>query len=131
MAAFFNRALNLPAATQDHFDDDTGSIFEDDINRLAEAGITKGCTTHDFCPTQTITRAQMASFLTRALNLPETTRDHYTDDDGTTHEDPINRLAEAHIAQPCDPGRYCPNAVLTRQEMAGLLYRSRSHLAVT
>ena len=131
MTAFFNRALKLPATTQDYFDDDTGSVFEGDINRLAAAGITQGCEPQQFCPANTITRGQMASFLTRALNLPPSTRDRYRDDDGTTHEDSINRLAEAGIARACDPNRYCPGAVLTRQEMAGFLYRARSHLAVS
>ena len=128
MAAFFNRALKLPADARDRFDDDTGSVFEDDINRLAAAAITEGCRTRQFCPGKPVTRGQMAAFLTRALNLPVAGHDYYADDTGTTHEDSINRLAAAGIAQPCDPGRYCPHTVLTRQEMAGLLYRARDHL---
>jgi len=69
MAAFIVRALQLPAATDDFFADDDGTTFEGDINALAAAGITKGCTDTDYCPNQNVTRAQMASFLTRALGL--------------------------------------------------------------
>lgn len=70
MAAFLVRALGLPAAADDAFVDDEDSIFERDINALAAAGITKGCNPPDndrFCPGGTVTRAQMASFLVRAL----------------------------------------------------------------
>ena len=70
MAAFVRRALGLPASTLDHFFDDDGSVFEDDINAIAEAGITRGCNPPSntrFCPSQTLTRAEMATFLYRAL----------------------------------------------------------------
>ncbi|MEA2023399.1 MAG: S8 family serine peptidase [Actinomycetota bacterium] len=69
MAAFLNRALHLPPTTADYFVDDDDSIFEGDINRLAAAGITKGCnppTNDRYCPTGTVTRGQMAAFLHRA-----------------------------------------------------------------
>ncbi|MGH8936421.1 MAG: S-layer homology domain-containing protein [Acidimicrobiia bacterium] len=66
MAAFLVRALELPAASQDHFSDDAGSIFEQDINALAAAGITQGCGDDLFCPWDRVTRAEMASFLVRA-----------------------------------------------------------------
>ncbi len=71
MAAFLVRALGYTAgAGSDAFADDDGSLFEADIERLAEAGITKGCNPpiNDlFCPTAAVTRAQMAAFLHRAL----------------------------------------------------------------
>ena len=42
MAAFLVRALGLPATPSSPFTDSDG-VFADDINRLAAAGITKGC----------------------------------------------------------------------------------------
>lgn len=70
MAAFVARAWNLPASATDHFVDDEGSVFQADINRLAEAGVTRGCNppaNDRFCPDQEMTRAEMASFLSRAF----------------------------------------------------------------
>ena len=68
MAAFIDRAYDLPPATMDHFTDDNSSIFEGNINRVAEAGITGGCAVDRYCPSHAVTRGQMAAFLDRAEN---------------------------------------------------------------
>ncbi|MEA3503429.1 MAG: S-layer homology domain-containing protein, partial [Actinomycetota bacterium] len=71
MASFLVRALDLPAGSAE-FTDTAGSIHASDIERLAAAGITKGCnppTNDRYCPKNPVTREQMASFLTRALHL--------------------------------------------------------------
>ena len=75
MAAMLARAFGYPPGTVDRFDDDEGSVFEDAIGRLAAAGVTLGCNppaNNLFCPTDSITRGQMATFLTRALGLTAT-----------------------------------------------------------
>jgi hypothetical protein len=123
MASFLVRALGLPPATRDHFSDDSTSIHQNDINRLAEAGITVGCAPGRFCPTGTVRRDEMASFLVRALGLPPTALDHFTDDEGNQHEQNIDRLAAAGIAGGCASGRYCPAGTVTRGQMAAFLYR--------
>jgi hypothetical protein len=73
MAAFLVRALNLTDdGGGDLFIDDDTSIFESDIDKLAAAGITKGCNPPSntrYCPTDLVLRDQMASFLARALGL--------------------------------------------------------------
>ena len=71
MAAFLVRALSYTDnGGGDLFIDDDGSIFEDQIDKLATAGVTLGCNppTNDlFCPDDNVTRGQMAAFLHRAL----------------------------------------------------------------
>ena len=67
MAAFLRRAFSLPATSQNFFTDDAGSVFEADIERLAGAGITRGCGPVSFCPDQPVPREQVAAFLHRAL----------------------------------------------------------------
>lgn len=60
----------------DLFVDGNGSVFEDDINKLGTAGVTKGCnppTNDRFCPNGLVKRDEMASFLTRALGLTPVT----------------------------------------------------------
>jgi len=71
MAAFLTRALDL-AGSEDgnRFVDDDGSIFENQIELLAAAGITKGCNpprNDRFCPAAPVRRGEMAAFLHRAL----------------------------------------------------------------
>jgi hypothetical protein len=124
MATFLARAFELPAATSDHFTDDNGTAHEDNINRLFEAGITTGCTATKFCPKDPVTRGQMATFLARALELPAATSDHFTDDNGTAHEDNLNRLFEAGIITGCAPNKVCPNGIVNRQQMAAFLHRA-------
>lgn len=127
MASFLVRALKLPIAVSDHFTDDTGTTHEGDINRLFESGITKGCSPTTYCPTANVTRAQMASFLVRAFGLPTPpggTGDAFTDDNGTTHEADINRLAYSGITKGCSATLYCPTSSVTREQMAAFLYRS-------
>jgi len=76
MAALLVRGFDLTAgAGSDRFVDDDGSLFEEDIDRLATAGVTFGCNppvNDRYCPSTNVIRAQMASFLMRALRLQET-----------------------------------------------------------
>ncbi len=123
MAAFLVRALHLPATATDPFTDDEASTFEDDINRMAAAGITKGCTATEFCPLAAVTRGQMAAFLVRALHLPATATDPFTDDEASTFEDDINRMAAAGITKGCTATEFCPLAAVTRGQMAAFLHR--------
>jgi len=124
MAAFLVRALDLPATNTDFFTDDEGRALEDAVNRLAKAGITNGCGPGRFCPRAIVLREQMASFLARALDLPATDVDFFTDDEGSLHETDINRLAAAGITTGCSVGKFCPTAPVARNQMAAFLRRA-------
>jgi parallel beta helix pectate lyase-like protein/polysaccharide lyase-like protein/S-layer family protein len=127
MAAFLDRALNLPSTTSDFFDDDAGSVFESNINRLAASGITLGCGTRTYCPNDRVTRGQMAAFLTRGLSLPAGSTDLFLDDNGSPFENAIDRLASAGITAGCNPpdnDQFCPYNNVTRGQMASFLSRA-------
>jgi hypothetical protein len=54
------------------FVDVGGSVFVGDIEKVAAAGVTKGCNppvNDRYCPDDYVTRGQMAAFLSRALEL--------------------------------------------------------------
>lgn len=121
MAAFLDRSLGLPETTLAPFSDTSGP-FEAEINRLFAAGVTTGCTETTFCPTNLVTRAEMAVFLVRALGLPPTDLSPFSDI-GPPFEDEINRLFAAGITTGCDAGLYCPDASVTRAQMATFLVR--------
>ncbi len=135
MAAFLVRALDLPSTADAPFSDAAG-VFEDSINRLAAAGITKGCnppTNTLFCPDSAVTRGQMAAFLVRALDLPSTTDAPFSDAAGV-FEDSINRLAAAGITKGCNPpdnDLFCPNSPVKRDQMASFLTRALDLTPIT
>ena len=99
------------------------------IERLAELGVTAGCAQDPwrYCPDDSVSRSQMASFLTRAFELPEAPDANFSDvDQGNVHRDNINRLSAAGITAGCasQPKRYCPNNATTRGQMASFLSRA-------
>ncbi len=108
----------------DPFTDIEGSMFRADILWALREGITTGCGGTRFCPDAPVTREQMASFLVRALGLPATGRDFYTDDGRSIHHGDINRLAASGITTGCSAGRFCPTHAVTRAEMASFLARA-------
>jgi hypothetical protein len=132
MAAFLSRALDYPAASGNSFTDDDGSVFAADIERLAAAGVTKGCNppaNDRFCPDRAVTRGEMAAFLRRALNLPIVGGDVFTDDDGSIFEADIQAIAAAGVTRGCNPpsnDHYCPDNPVTRGQMAAFLARTLS-----
>ena len=124
MASFLARALDLAPSATDFYSDDDTSGHEPSINAIAEAGITLGCSPGKYCPGQAVTRAQMASFLARALSLPPAAADYFSDDDGNSHERSINAIAEAGITLGCAAGLFCPTEQMPRDQMAAFLFRA-------
>ena len=126
MAAFVVRALGLTETSSLTFSDvPSTSPFAQDINRLATAGVTLGCDRDRFCPTQTVTRQQMAAFIVRALDLTETSGLRFDDvPAGSTFEDHIDRLATAEVTLGCGGNDFCPTQTVTRQQMAAFLRRA-------
>ena len=108
------------------FFDIAGLTLVEHIVWAYENGITAGCEDSPplFCPNDPVTRGQMAAFLDRALPLADTGTDFFDDDDGTTFEDSINRVAAAGITFGCAPDMYCPNQPVLRDQMASFISRA-------
>ncbi len=137
MAAFLARTLELAPADHDVFRDDDGSLFEDDIERLAAAGVTKGCNPPDndrFCPDDPVTRGQMAAFLVRAYDYPAAPPGRFVDTAGSVFQSDIERLASAGVTKGCNPpdnDRFCPDQPVTRAQMASFLVRAEGLTPIT
>lgn len=108
------------------FSDDNGNPHEGFIEAIAAIGVTAGCDPDGtmYCPSTIVTRAQMSTFLKRALDLPDATDDYFTDDNGNAHEASINAVAEAAIAFGKGDGLFDPNGLVTRAQMAAFLARA-------
>ena len=109
-------------------DVDSGVWWMRYVERLAALGVTKGCGTEPlrYCPGDSVTRDQMASFLVRAWDLAAAPPAGFVDVDGNFHQADIDALASAGITIGCgtDPLRYCPAQPVTRGEMATFLIRA-------
>ena len=69
MAAFLVRAFGLTAnGAGDRFVDDEGSYAESEILDMWNRGFTEGCDWNKFCPTGTLTRGEIATFVARAMD---------------------------------------------------------------
>jgi glucose/arabinose dehydrogenase len=131
MASFLVRAFDYPATDEQFFTDTAGNVHEADINALAAAQVTFGCNppaNNLYCPEESASRAEMASFLVRAAGLQDGAgSDFFVDDDGSVHEDDIDRLRTAGLTFGCNPpdnDRYCPGDPVLRDQMASFLARA-------
>ncbi|HSK22728.1 MAG TPA: S8 family serine peptidase [Egicoccus sp.] len=101
---------------------------------IAYWGVAEGVGGGRFAPGRDVTRGQMASFLARILAIADDPAadaeapDAFGDDDGSTHEAAINRLAAAGIAAGGSDGRFRPGDPVTRAQMASFLVRTIEHL---
>ena len=104
------------------------------INRLYAAGVTSGCSQAPlkYCPEQTVTRAEMAKFLLKGVHGPAYEPPPVGGNTGFADVSPsywaaawIKQLAAEGITSGCGGGNYCPNAQVTRAEMAKFLLAAK------
>jgi len=101
------------------------------IEALARAGITGGCGGENYCPTDPVTRAQMAVFLERGMNgsgfsPPAASGNVFLDvAAGDFAASFIEQLANDGITGGCGNNNFCPEAVVTRDQMAVFLLRAK------
>jgi len=94
------------------------------IEEIARRGITTGCTTRTYCPSRSLTRGQMATFLQRTLALPDVGGTPFRDLDGHPHAKAVRAVAAAGITEGCSAGRFCPDDPVRRDQMAAFLQRA-------
>ena len=101
------------------------------INQLAQLGITTGSSPTTFDPNRTVTRWQMALFLTRlvraeGLILPDGSDQGFTDISGlpAAYQTAINQLAQLGITTGTSATTYGPDGLVIREQMASFLIRT-------
>ena len=102
------------------------------IETLYASGITGGCASNPltYCPTTSVTRAQMAIFLVRAKHgvnfVPPAATGVFSDVPvGSFGASYIEQLAADGITSGCGGGKFCPSAAVTRAQMAVFLVKAR------
>jgi S-layer homology domain len=97
------------------------------IEAVAAAGITGGCTATTFCPDNPVTRGQMAVFIEASLSVPQPVCNGGVFSDVTVASVGaamcgfIEDLAAKGITSGCGGGNYCPNDPVSRGQMAVFL----------
>ena len=111
------------------FVDDNGNVHEANIEAVAAAGIAAGCDTaaRMYCPSAPVSRAEVATFLIRALG-ESTSEPHqglFSDvPAGQWYSGPVERAAALGITSGYGDGTFRPDAEVTRAEMSALLLRA-------
>jgi hypothetical protein len=129
VAAYRPTATGLHPVPQRFADVAPSHPFYGHIEFLAQAGVTSGCGTGLYCPNTPVTREQMAPFLERAMKAsnwtPPAAIGLFTDvPPGAPFRNFIEALRNDGITAGCGPTTYCPEAPVTRAQMAAFLLRA-------
>jgi streptogramin lyase len=108
----------------------TTNLFYAYIENLFHSGATGGCGTGIYCPSGTVTRAQMAVFLLKGkfgpnhVPPPATGTVFLDVHIGDFAADWIEELYGLGITNGCGGGNYCPSQPVTRAQMAVFLLKA-------
>ncbi|GBC85042.1 hypothetical protein HRbin11_01483 [bacterium HR11] len=111
------------------------------VETLLHRGVTGGCTASDYCPLQTVNRAQMAIFISRAVlgtdppasgsgpggswDCTDNAPNHFTDvPDGAPYCRHVHWMWANNIAGGCTATTYCPLDPVNRAQMAIFISRA-------
>ncbi len=126
-------AAAVPVKVQvDFLDVPPTEAFHAYIDTLARNGVTSGCGNGNYCPDGNVTRAQMAVFLLKSEHgssyTPPSCTGVFPDVECTPNPafavDWIEQLDHEGITAGCGGGDYCPDAPVTRAQMAVFLLKT-------
>lgn len=91
------------------------------VEAATRKGWISGCGNGEFCPEDTLTRAQAASVLKSAYQLSPGAPSGHSDTSGHWAEQTINAVVSAGLMTGCADGRFCPDDTMTRAQAAAIL----------
>jgi cysteine-rich repeat protein len=108
----------------------TSLAFYPFIENLFHNGITGGCAGGNYCPANSVTRAQMAVFLMKSEHgsayVPPACSGIFPDVTcPSAFADYIEQLFNEGITSGCGGGNYCPDNPVTRRQMAVFLLKTK------
>ena len=117
-----SRALGLPDGPTGAFSDVSGSEHERAIGAVDAAGVASGHSDGRFGPDEPVTRAQMATLLVAAFDLPAGAMS-FPDVTGV-HARPVSAIAFTGITSGYPDGTFRPVQPVTRGQMATFISAS-------
>ncbi len=94
------------------------------VEELVRRGVTAGCGNGNYCPTNPVTRNQMAVFLIKTVEgpsyvPPSCTTDPFADVPCSSPFAPwVKQITDRGITAGCGGGNYCPNDTVVKAQMA-------------
>jgi beta-N-acetylglucosaminidase len=115
-------SYSLPASASD---DITGITLEKEMRAMVEKGIIKGYGKGIYKPGDDVSRGEFATFLSRALNLPQIQENTFKDvSPSSALANGINSASAVGIVSGYNDGTFKPNKNVTREQMAAMIYRA-------
>ena len=97
--------------------------YTDAVQFAYDEGIMTGTSATTFSPEQTTTRAMIVAILHRLEGNPSVTGDRFADvASGDWYADAVNWAAEEGIVSGMSADTFAPNAPITREQLAAILY---------
>jgi hypothetical protein len=119
------------ASPQTFTDVPTTNPFFHYVETVYQVGVTGGCNANPlmYCPTNSVTRQQMAVFLLKSVHgktyVPPACTGMFADVPcPSQYANWIEQLSNEGITGGCGGGNYCPLAAVTRQQMAVFLLKA-------
>lgn len=126
MATFLWRYAGEPAGSPPHgfLDVPADSFFDEAVAWLSDQEITTGTSDTTFSPGETVTRAQMATFLWRYADEPAAVPHGFADvPAGSYFDDAVSWMSAAGITTGTSNTTYSPARVLNRAQAVTMLWR--------
>ncbi|WP_020619224.1 S-layer homology domain-containing protein [Paenibacillus daejeonensis] len=101
----------------------------DVITKVAAQHIIQGVSATEYAPSRSVTRAEFAAMLVRALGLSASNAASFTDvDTGKWYAEAIAAASEAGIITGRTTQTFAPEATITREEMAVMVVRAYAYM---
>ncbi|MCG7336512.1 S-layer homology domain-containing protein [Sporosarcina sp. ACRSM] len=106
-----------------------GHQMETELNYWIDKGVIRADAKGNYNPNKSVTRGEFASYIARALELPTSTKHKFKDlKANTTLTIEIQNAAGAGILSGYPDGTFRPNEKITRQHMAGMMYKAMRYM---
>ena len=115
---------HLPPSTTTLGDVASTNVHASSIETVAADGIAETCGLRRFCPKDGVSRGEFAGMLVRALDVPPASGDAQFTDLSNAVRDDVEALYAAGLTVGCDDSRFCPDQILSREELATFLTRA-------
>ncbi len=123
--------ISFVVPTISYANDISNHQMKTELTYFANKGVILPDAKGNYNPNRDVTRGEFAAYIARALQLPDSSKYTFTDlKSGTRLTQEIQNAAAVNILSGYPDGTFKPNQKITRQQMAGMLYKALRYLKV-